>query len=220
MKALLPKTDIYALTDSRQCLGRSNVEVVRELLKAEIRIIQYREKDLSGGKMLEECLEIRALTREAGCCFLVNDHVDLAMLCDADGVHVGQDDLPLAAVRQLLGKEKIIGVSTHAVAEAKTAIAQGADYIGVGPLYPTKTKVTTPPVGLSYLAEIAGFCPIPFVAIGGVNELTLPRVLAGGATMVAIVSAITLAGDIPGKVAELRRFFSTNISSSFQGREL
>ena len=207
MKAILPKTDIYALTESRQCLGRSNVEVVRQLLKAGIRIIQYREKDLSGSKMLEECKEIRALTREANCCFLVNDHVDVAMLCDADGVHVGQDDLPLEAVRSLVGPDKIIGVSTHALAEAQKAIANKADYIGVGPLYATKTKETTPPVGLSYLAEIASFCPIPFVAIGGVNERTLPDVLAHGATMVAIVSAITLAPDIPAKIASLRGQF-------------
>ena len=200
-----PDTDIYGITDSRQCLGRSNVEVVRLLLEAGIAVIQYREKDLDAGEMLKECLEIRELTRKAGCCFIVNDHVDIALLCEADGVHVGQEDLPLSAVRRLLGKERVIGVSTHRRAEADAAIAGGADYIGVGPIFATATKTTTPPVGFGYLEEIvAAACPIPFVTIGGINSRTLPDVLGRGARCCAIVSDITLAEDIPAKTAQLR----------------
>jgi thiamine-phosphate pyrophosphorylase len=198
------ETDIYCLTDSRQCLGRPTLDVVRGMLQAGIRIIQYREKDKTAGAMLEECLAIREATRAAGCCFIVDDHVDIALLCEADGVHVGQGDLPLASVRRLLGKDRIIGVSTHRWPEAEAAIAGGADYIGVGPIFATATKTTTPPVGFAYLEEAAARSPIPFVAIGGVNERTLPDVLRRGARCCAIVSAITLAEDIPGKIAGLR----------------
>lgn len=199
-----PDTDIYALTDSRQSLGRSTVEVVAKLLEAGIKVIQYREKDKDAGVMLEECLAIRELTRKAGCCFIVNDHVDIALLCEADGVHVGQEDLPLAAVRRLVGRERVIGVSTHEPSEAGAAVEGGADYIGVGPIFATATKSTAKPVGFSYLEEIAGTCPIPFTAIGGLNERTLADVVRRGARCCAIVSAITLAEDIPAKVAQLR----------------
>ena len=203
-----PDTDIYGLTDSRQSLGRPTVEVARLIVEAGVKILQYREKDKDAGAMLEECLAIRELTRKAGCCFIVNDHVDIALLCEADGVHVGQEDLPLAAVRRLVGKERIIGVSTHKTAEARAAIEGGADYIGVGPLYATATKKEAKPVGLEYLELIAADSPIPFVAIGGVNERTLPDVVGRGARCCAIVSAITLAEDIPAKVAQLRTIMS------------
>ena len=156
-----PDTDIYCLTDSRQSLGRSAVDVVTLMLKAEIKIIQYREKDKDADEMLEECLAIRELTRKAGCCFIVNDHVDIALLCEADGVHVGQEDLPLAAVRKLVGKERVVGVSTHNWTQAEAAIKGGADYIGVGPIFATATKTTTPPVGFSYLEEAAEKATIP-----------------------------------------------------------
>ena len=199
-----PHTDIYGLTDSRQSRGRSTVEVAGLILEAGVKVLQYREKDKDAGVMLEECLAIRELTRKAGCCFIVNDHVDIALLCEADGVHVGQEDLPLAAVRRLVGKERIVGVSTHKWDEAQAAIDGGADYIGVGPLYATATKSEARPVGLGYLEEVAARCSIPFVAIGGVNERTLPDVLRRGARCCAIVSAITLAEDIPAKVARLR----------------
>lgn len=199
-----PETDIYCITDSRQSLGRDSAEVVRQMLAAGVSVIQYREKDKSAGAMLEECLVIRELTRAAGCCFIVNDHVDIALLCDADGVHVGQDDLPLAAVRRLVGDKRCIGVSTHRWSEAEAAIAGGADYIGVGPVFATATKSTTPPVGFAYVEEAAAKSVIPTVTIGGVNERTAAEVVRHGARCCGIVSAITLATDIPAKVAELR----------------
>lgn len=199
-----PETDIYCLTDSRQSLGRSTLEVVRNMLLAGIKIIQYREKDKDGAAMLEECLAIRDMTRAAGCCFIVNDHVDIALLCEADGVHVGQDDLPLASVRKLVGKDRVVGVSTHRWAEAEAAVAGGADYIGVGPIFATATKKTTPPVGFSYLREAASKCRIPFVTIGGINESTVAEAVRNGAKCCGIVSDIILAEDMPGKIARLR----------------
>lgn len=199
-----PDTDIYCLTDSRQSLGRSTLEVVRQMLAAGIQLLQYREKDKEAGVMLEECMAIRELTRKAGCCFIVNDHVDIALLCEADGVHVGQDDLPLAAVRRLVGKERIVGVSTHRWSEAEAAISGGADYIGVGPIFATATKTTTPPVGFAYLEEAAAKCSIPFVTIGGINEKTVAEAVRHGARLCGIVSDITSADDIPAKIAKLR----------------
>ena len=121
-----PNTDIYGLTDSRQSLGRPTVEVVRLILEAGVKVLQYREKDKDAGVMLEEFLAIREMTRKAGCCFIVNDHVDLALACDADGVHLGQEDLPAPVARRLVGPGKIIGVSTHNMEEAKAAVAAGA----------------------------------------------------------------------------------------------
>ncbi len=204
-----PETDIYALTDSRQSLDRPAAEVVRAMLAAGLRVIQYREKDKHAGEMLEECLAIRRLTREAGCCFIVNDHVDIALLCEADGVHVGQEDLPLAAVRRLVGKERIVGVSTHSRAQMEVAVAGGADYIGVGPLYATATKKEARPVGMGYLEEAAAFCPVSVVCIGGINERTAPEVMRHGGRCLAMVSAITLAPDIPARVALLRSVMNT-----------
>ena len=199
-----PNTDIYALTDSRLSLGRSTKAVVESMLLAGIRLIQYREKDKSKGEMLQECRMLREMTRAAGCCFIVNDHVDIAMLCDADGVHVGQDDISPADARRLMGPGRIIGVSTHSWPQAEAAIAGGADYLGVGPVYATDTKKEGVPVGLEYVREVAVKSSIPFTPIGGINRHTLPEVVRAGGRCFAIVSDITLAENIEGRVAELR----------------
>ncbi len=199
-----PDTDIYALTDSRLSLSRSTIAVVEALLRAGVKLIQYREKEKSKGEMLRECRVLRDMTRYAGCCFIINDHVDIALACDADGVHVGQDDLPLQEVRRLVGAERIIGVSTSMWSEAEEAIAGGADYLGVGPIYATDTKTDAVPVGLAYLREAARKSPIPITPIGGINAETLPEVVRAGGRCFAIVSAITLAEDIGARVAELR----------------
>ncbi len=212
MKKVFPKIDIYGLTDSRLCLGRSNIAVVQEMLKAGIRLIQYREKYKKTGVMLEECLEISRLCKDAGICFIVNDYVDIARLCDADGVHVGQEDLPVRAIRSLLGPEKLIGLSTHSpeqAAEAALLHKEGIlDYIGVGPIYATKTKVDVcDPVGLEYLEYVVANHNIPFVAIGGIKRHNLPEVLKHGATCCALVSEIVGAEDIGARVAEVRAIF-------------
>ncbi len=200
----IPQTDIYALTDSGQCLGRSTVAVASAMMEAGLKILQYREKKKPKGEMLAECLELRRLTREAGCCFIVNDHVDLALACEADGVHVGQEDLPLAVVRKLVGPDIIIGVSTHNMEEARAAVAGGADYIAAGAMFPTNTKKDIVLSGPAYLKEVSAWSPVPLVTIGGINEKTLPPIIAAGARCCAMVTAITLAEDIPAKVAALR----------------
>ncbi|MCL1915270.1 MAG: thiamine phosphate synthase [Desulfovibrionaceae bacterium] len=206
MKRIFPRVDLYGITDQPLSLGRSNVRVVEELLGAGVRVIQYREKERKTGVMLEECMAIRILTREAGACFLVNDHVDIALLVDADGVHVGQEDLPVSAVRELIGPDRIIGLSTHAPEQARAAVEAGADYIGVGPVFATRTKKDVcAPVGLEYLRYVARNLDIPFTAIGGLKPENLGEAARAGAYCCAMVSALVSAPDIPAAVAAARK---------------
>lgn len=205
MQRTFPVTDIYAITDSNLSLGRSLEHVVGALLRAGVRIVQYREKDKDAGSMLEECRLLRRLTQEAGACFIVNDHVDIALLVDADGVHVGQEDLPVAAVRNLVGPQRIIGVSTHGPEQLARAIAQGADYVGVGPVFATNTKKNVcAPVGLDYVRHAAQHSTIPFVAIGGIKQHNVTSVLAAGATCCCLVSELVGAEAIDDKVQQVR----------------
>ena len=199
-------SDIYALTDENLSKGRSNIEIVDAMLQAGVKILQYREKEKKSGAMLEECLKIREMTRQAGCMFIVNDHVDIAMLCDADGVHVGQQDIPVQQVRQLIGRDKIIGLSTHSPAEYNKAIELGADYIGVGPIFATQTKKDVcAPVGYEYLNFAAKEQRIPFVAIGGIKLHNIAEVAQNGARCAAIVSEIVGADDVAATVRALRK---------------
>lgn len=198
---------IYGITAEKYSRGRSNVEVARAMIKGGIAVLQYREKRATKSQraMLDECRQLRDLTREAGIPFIVNDHVDLALLVDADGVHVGQDDLPVAEVRRLLGPAKIIGLSTHSPAQAAAAVDAGADYIGVGPIFATATKEDVcAPVGLACLDHVVRSCPLPFVAIGGIKEHNLAEVAHHGATSVCLVTAIVGATDIAATVRNLR----------------
>lgn len=207
-----PETDLYALTDDTLSLGRPILDVARALLDSGIKILQYREKDKKAGKMLAECMELRRLAHEAGACFIVNDHIDIAILCKADGVHVGQDDLPVPEVRRLLqqaGQDMLIGLSTHSPEQARNAEAVGADYIGVGPLYPTQTKKDVcAAVTLDYLDWVVAHSPLPFVAIGGIKRHNIADVVAHGAKCCALVSEFVSAPDIPARVAEVRRLMN------------
>jgi thiamine-phosphate pyrophosphorylase len=198
---------IYGITAEKFSNGRSNVEVARQMIAGGIRLIQYREKrpHKSFGAMLEECRLIRRLTREAGVLFIINDYPALALLVDADGVHIGQDDFPVPEVRKLIGPDKLIGLSTHGPEQAAAAVAGGADYIGVGPIYSTQTKEDVcAPVGLEYLDHVIAHSPLPFVAIGGIKEHNLAEVLAHGATTICLVTEIVGADDITATVRRLQ----------------
>lgn len=206
MALILPhQTSLYALTDSRLSLGRPIEEVAAALLKAGVKILQYREKKAKAGQMLQECSALRRLTREAGACFIINDHVDIAMLVDADGVHVGQEDLPVAAVRELVGPQKIIGLSTHNPEQARAAVESGADYIGVGPIFATQTKEDVcAPVGYEYLDWVVANIDLPFVAIGGIKIHNIAEVVSHGARCCALVSELVGAPDIVAQVGKVR----------------
>jgi thiamine-phosphate pyrophosphorylase len=200
---------IYGITAEALSKGRKNAEVVRQMIAGGVGTVQYREKDgKSISEQYEECLEIRKMTRDAGVLFIVNDHVDLALAIDADGVHIGQNDMPLKVVRKLAGK-RIIGISVQDKEQAKKAIRDGADYIGIGPVFSTDTKKDAgEPLGLDLLEFAARELKAPFVAIGGIKSSNLKEVSRRGTRTVAIVSEIVGADDIAGKVRELRELMT------------
>ncbi|MCX7781717.1 MAG: thiamine phosphate synthase [Negativicutes bacterium] len=199
------QADIYGLTAEEYSLGRTNLEVVDQMLAAGIKVIQYREKNKKPRAMYEECLKLRDMTSRAGAVFIINDYIDLALAVKADGVHIGQDDLPFAVVRSLVGKKMIIGLSTHSPQQAQNALKAGADYIGVGPIFSTQTKVDVcAPVGFDYLDYVAQNIPLPFVAIGGIKEHNIAEVRRRGARTIALVTDIVGAEDIPAKVKAIR----------------
>lgn len=203
---LIRQGGLYGLTAEKFSLGRNNVDVVRAMLDAGVRLVQYREKTKKMGAKYEECQVLRAMTREAGAAFIVNDDIDLALLVGADGVHVGQEDLPVAAVRALVGDGTAIGLSTHSPEQARAAVAAGVDYIGVGPVFATQTKDDVcAPVGLSYLDFVAREIELPFVAIGGIKEHNLAEVAARGGRCAALVTEIVGAPDIRERIGNLLR---------------
>lgn len=205
-KPLFP-AGIYGITAEKFSGGRSNLEVVQAMIAGGVGIVQYREKrpHKSFSTMLEECRAIRDITRQAGVLLIINDYPDIAMLVDADGVHVGQDDFPVGEIRRLIGADKLIGLSTHSPEQAAVAVEAGADYIGVGPIFTTQTKEDVcAPVGLGYLDHVVRTCPLPFVAIGGIKEHNLDRVLEYGARTVCLVTEIVGAPDITATVRRLQ----------------
>lgn len=196
--------DLYCITAEDFSVGRSNIEVVKQWIDAGIKVIQYREKDKSMKLKYQECKIIRRLTKEAGVFFIVNDDIDLAMMVQADGVHIGQDDFPLKAVRELVG-DMMIGISTHSPQQAQEAVASGADYIGVGPIFKTSTKKNVcQPVGLEYLDYVVKNITIPFVAIGGITESNVAEVVKTGAQCIAMVTEITKSHDMGDKIRKVR----------------
>ena len=204
-KKQLPVEGLYCITGEEFSRGRSNLQVVEEMIAAGVKLIQYREKEKPPRRQYVECLAIRRLTAAAGVVFIVNDDAALALAVAADGVHIGQDDLPLEKVRELVGEGMIIGVSTHSPAQLEAAVAGGADYLGVGPLYLTHTKKDVcAPVGLAYLDYAVQHCPIPFVAIGGIKEHNLAEVAGRGARLICAVTEILAAANIREKIFGLR----------------
>ncbi|MBM7622478.1 thiamine phosphate synthase [Sporohalobacter salinus] len=199
-------TDLYCLTAEEYSLGRSNIEVVDKMLRAEIEIIQYRDKKKKMLYKYKECLKLREMTKQAGVKFIINDDVDLALAVDADGIHIGQEDLPIEEVRNLVGQDKIIGLSTHSPQQAREAQNRGADYIGVGPIFKTNTKEDVcDPVGLEYLDYVVENIDLPFVAIGGIKEHNMDIVKSRGAKCISMVTEIVGAENIINKIKSIRK---------------
>lgn len=189
---------LYAITCESCHPGRSLLEVMEETILGGADVIQLRDKTACAGDLLEKAKALRELTRRHNVPLIINDHVDLALAVDADGVHLGQGDLPLAEARKRLGPDKIIGISTHSIEEARAAEAGGADYIGVGPVFATGTKPHAVPVTTAYVRQAAAEIRIPFVAIGGITLANVAGVLAAGARRVAAVSEIVGSADVRG----------------------
>ncbi|MFQ6001328.1 MAG: thiamine phosphate synthase [Anaerolineae bacterium] len=195
---------LYVITDAKLSRGRSHLEVAQAAIEGGASIIQFREKEMTTRELVETARRLKELTNENGVPFIVNDRLDVALAVEADGVHVGQDDMPAALARQLMGR-KIVGVSATTVEEALQAQADGADYLGVGPIYPTGTKPdAVPPIGLEGLAQIVQAVEIPVVAIGGISEENAAEVIACGADGVAVISAVVSAPDIVTAARRLR----------------
>lgn len=178
-------------------------QVVEAALRAGVRLVQYRAKEADDRSRLAEAQALRSICARYGALFLVNDRIDLALAVDADGVHLGQDDLPPQLARRLLGPERLIGRSTHRIEQLRQAELDGCDYAGVGPVNATPTKPGRTPVGLDYVRQAAAEARIPWFAIGGIESSSLAPVLEAGASRVAVVRAITDAGDPAAATTEL-----------------
>lgn len=174
-------------------------DMAKKVLIGGIKWIQYRDKFRTRREIYEETLGLRRLAKDYNAVLIVNDYVDIAFCADTDGVHLGQDDLPLKEARKIIGRKKIIGVSTHNVEQAIKAEKEGADYIGFGPVFRTDTKDAGEPRGTDMLQEVKAKVGIPVVAIGGINLENIMSVLATGVDAVAVASAI-LIGDIDRNV--------------------
>lgn len=202
------KIDLYPVTDQGLSLGRTDLEVLEGLIAGGARIVQLREKHISKKDLYHLAQAFRQRTSQAGMLLIINDHLDIALACGADGVHLGQDDLPPAAAKEL-APELIIGVSTHNLEEALEAQEQGADYVNIGPIFATQTKeLSMKPLGSEAIEQIAPRLKIPFTVMGGINQNNIGQVLQAGARKIAVVTAVTKAGDIGLAVQELRKTIS------------
>lgn len=192
---------LYLVTDSTYHTEESLLYTVEEACKGGVTLVQLREKNTGGREYLEKARKIRTITDRYQIPLIIDDRVDVAMACGAAGVHVGASDLPVAEVRRLLGPDKIVGATAKTVEAAQKAYQDGADYLGVGAIYPTTTKVTTVLTEVSTLSAICKAVPIPAVAIGGLNLKNMDILKGRGANGIAVVSAIMKADD-PRKAAE------------------
>lgn len=198
----IPK-GLYGITGDNFANGKSNYECVEEMIKGGIKIVQYRDKFKSTREKVEEAKAIKKLCHKNNVLFIVNDDVAVAMLVDADGVHVGQDDMKPDDVRKLIGINKIIGLSTHSEEQGMAAYNnENVDYIGVGPIFPTTTKDTAP-VGLEYLEFAVKNLHLPFIAIGGIKEDNIDEIIKRGAQRICLVSDIVGAENICKKIINL-----------------
>ncbi len=195
---------LYAVTD-RAWTGRQTLlEQVEDALKGGATCVQLREKELDEEHFLQEAIAMKALCHQYGVPFIINDNVDIAIQCGADGVHVGQSDMEASAVREKIGPDMIIGVSAQTIEAALAAQAAGADYLGVGAVFPTSTKLDAAEVPHSRLKEICEAVRIPVTAIGGISEKNIMELAGSGVDGVALVSAIFSAENIEDECRKLR----------------
>lgn len=191
---------LYLVTDSDILKGRDFYKVIEDSMKAGVTMVQLREKDADGKEFLEKAMKLRELTRKYNVSFIINDRVDIAMLCDADGVHVGQSDIDAVSVRKLIGEDKIIGVSARSVEEAKKAKEDGANYLGIGAMFSTSTKLDAKDVSFDTLNNIINEVDLPFVLIGGINLDNVCQLKKFNPDGYALVSGILGAQDIKSRV--------------------
>jgi len=199
----LASARLYLLVTGSACAAALDF-VIAEAAAGGVDVVQLREKDLGYRELLERARQVRRWTRDAGVLFIVNDRPDIARLAEADGVHLGQDDLPVREARRIVGPDALIGVSTHSLDQLHQAIRDGASYVGIGPVFPSKTKQFEELAGLDYVRQASSETSLPAFALGGITVDNAPQVLAAGAKRLAVSSAICGA-DEPQPVARAFR---------------
>lgn len=210
--------NLYLVTEAELSRGRDSIEVVKAAIAGGIDAVQLREKNMSLRERFKLGQQLKKICQKAGVIFIVNDRIDLALALEADGVHLGQSDLPALTARELLGSDQILGISAHTREEIAAAESAGADYIGIGAIFPTKSKKLTENnngIGLKKLAELKKMTQLPVVAIGGINESNVGSVIKAGADTIAVISALTRADDIKQASQKLKNtILSTSSDSS------
>ena len=200
----LKEVRLYCFSPGNFLMGRDPIEMVAAQIKGGADVVQLREKDMPKREKLGLGLAIRKVTTQEGVLFIVNDDIDLSLILEADGVHLGQDDIPIKYARPLL-KDKIIGISTHSLDQAREAIDSGADYIGIGPVFKTETKIRADPViEIDLILKIKAFSSIPVIAIGGIGEKNIDLLVNRGIKRAAIISDILSSKDIEAKTRTLK----------------
>lgn len=205
---------LCVITDRQLARGLSHFEIAARAIEGGASMIQLRDKVTGPRQLLPEARQIAGLCRKRGVCFIVNDRLDLVLAADADGVHLGQDDLPPKAARVVLGKDKFLGVSTHSLEQALLAAEQGTDYLGIGPIFLTGTKATGyEPRGCDIIRQLRSRIDLPLIAIGGIRLSNVGAVIQAGATGVAVISGIVGADEITSAT----RAFTTAIEQAILG---
>jgi len=194
---------LYVILDRQFLTGRDELDIAGQIIKGGARIIQLRDKQSKKGELLLVAQKLKELCSQAGGLFIINDYLDLAMAVDADGLHVGQEDLPLPVIRKELSIDKIVGCSASTLSQATKAQAEGADYIAVGSIFPTVTKKGATVVGVDMLKELKRTVATPLVAIGGINQNNVGEVVSASADAVAVISAVLGEKDVRGAVQRL-----------------
>lgn len=211
------ESDLYVVITEKMCKGRPSTYILEECLKAGVKIVQFREKEGDDRDKFHKAKKFRELTDQYGALLIIDDRVDIALTVNADGVHLGQKDLPICEVRKI-APNLIIGASTHSIEQAIKAQEEGASYVNIGPLFPTQTKTgTVEPLGVEAIERTKPYLKIPFTCMGGIKLNNIEEVLKRGARHIAVVTAVTEADDVQGAVSALREkilFFSDKSDSS------
>ncbi len=199
----LSKVNLYVIADKKICADRNIEDVVIQAIEGGAQMIQHRDKESSDRDFLELASVLQNICENRRVPFIINDRVDVAAYLEADGVHLGQDDLPLQVARKILGRDRIVGISTSNIDQAEKAEKQGADYVGIGPIFDTSTKKIDKPIGLGMIRQAKEHLKIPFFPIGGINLENLDQVIDAGSTRIAVGSAVICADDVTAATTEL-----------------
>jgi len=205
LREAFEKIRLYCFSPGKLCGDNDPISIVEAQIRGGADVIQLREKGKSKKEILELGFKIREITKMYDILFIVNDDLDIALILDADGLHLGQDDIPIEYARPFM-KDKLIGISTHSIEQAKEAIKKGADYIGFGPIFETFTKEKRERVvGIETLSKLKDICPVPYVAIGGIGLDNIHLVIKAGCSKVAIISDIISAPDIEERCKKIKK---------------